>query len=61
MLNFYCQINTLSANDIVNKNERFENKFGIDYISIENHQKPYIYWMPKMHKSHITARLQSEL
>ena len=37
--------------------KRPENEFGLDYIPIENYQKPYIYWMPKMHKSPITAGL----
>ena len=31
-------------------------KFGIDNISVENHQLPNMYWMPKMHKNPIKAR-----
>ena len=37
--------------------KRPENELGLDYVPMENDQKPYIYWMPKMHKSPITAGL----
>ena len=32
-------------------------KFGIDNIPIENHQMLNMYWMPKLHKNPIKARL----
>ena len=32
-------------------------KFGIDNIPIENNRLPDMYWMPKLHKNHIKARL----
>ena len=48
----------LSANDIIDKNIRgLKIKFGIDNIPTENHRLSNMYWMPKMHKNSIKARL----
>ena len=47
----------LSANDIIDKNIRdLKIKFRTDNSSIENHQLPNMYWVPKMHKNPIKAR-----
>ena len=32
-------------------------KFGIGNIPIENHRLPNMYWVPKMHKNSIKARI----
>ena len=53
----YKNAGGLSANGIIDGNIRdLKIKFGIDNISIENHQLPNMYWMPKMHKNPIKAR-----
>ena len=55
--NAYKKINNLYANDIINKITRYmKPKFGIDDISIKNHQTLNICWMPKMHKDPIKIR-----
>ena len=51
----------LFANDITDKNIRdLKIKFGTDNILIENNRFPNMYWMPKMHKNPIQARLTME-
>ena len=51
-------MNNLSAVDISNKNTiDLKTKLGIGNIPIENHHLPNMYWMPKMYKSQIKARL----
>lgn len=55
--NAYRKINNLYANEIINKTIRYmKPKFGIEDISIKNHQILNICWMPKMHKDPIKIR-----
>ena len=49
---------SLSANDIIDKNiKKLKSKFGIDNIPIETDQLSNVYWIPKMHKNPIKARI----
>ena len=49
--------NSLSANDIIDKNIRdLKIKFGIHNIPIKNDKIPNMYWMLKMHKKPIKDR-----
>ena len=56
----YNNAGGLSANGIIDKNiSDLKIELGIDSIpieTIENHQLPNMYWMPKMHKNPIEAR-----
>ena len=54
----YKNAGDLSANDIIDGNIRdLKIKFGIDNIPIENHRLPNMYWIHKIHKNPIKARL----
>ena len=54
----YKNVRGLSENEIIDKNIRdLKIKFGIDSIPNKNNRLPNMYWMPKMHKSPIKARL----
>ena len=54
----YKNTGGLSVNDLINGNiKNLKIKFSIDSIPIENHRLPNMYWMPKMRKNPIKARL----